>query len=497
MKKIIVISLLFFFIFINTVHAQLADSPWPTFHGDSQRSGLSKYDTSHIDGTIKWVYEVDASIQGSPSIGADGTIYVGIDDGYLYAFNPDDGTVKWKTKIGTPLRKEYGGDVSYTSILSSPAIVEDGTIYISSRDQYLFAINPDGTIKWKFAIDFTFDNWVAPAIAEDGTIYMTSSNPKPGVYAINPDGTGKWFFKAGTNMFNSVSIGKDGTVYAALPSTTQLNALYALNPSDGSVKWEVAADFFLESTPTVADDGTVYVGTFAKDVPEPAGLYAIKDGKIKWYFETEDSTESMVTPAIGPDGNIYFGSDDGKFYAVTPEGKEIWQYQTAGLIEASPAIGADGTIYIGASMVPEGNPSFYALNSDGTLKWNNFKNSNSIVSSAAIGADGTVYVGSYGGVFYAFGEAKDGQEVVEQDIPALKHEYGWNPEDEDADCFAPKSPEIEEKCDIFCNTNPKNCPGYWERKNKRYSDLSWDSQEPVARKGFFKLLFSWLSSFFK
>jgi outer membrane protein assembly factor BamB len=272
-------------------------------------------------------------------------------------------------------------------------------------------------------------------------------------------------------MFNSVSIGKDGTVYTALPTTTQINTMYALNPSDGSVKWEVDTDFYLEGTPAVADDGTVYVGTFAKDIPENAGIYAIKDGVILWYFETEDSTESMCTPAIGSDGTIYFGADDSKFYAISPEGKELWQYKTSGMIESSPAIGAEGTIYIGSSNVPEGGASFYALNSDGTLKWTNSGNSNSIVSSPAIGADGSIYVGSYGGIFYAFGEPKEGKGIIEQNIPALKHDDGkggsWNPKDDEVDCFEPEGPEIEEKCDMYCHDSPEECPDYFEKKGKK------------------------------
>ena len=36
-------------------------------------------------------------------------------------------------------------------IYSSPAIGSDGTIYIGSKDYNLYAINPDGSLKWKYA----------------------------------------------------------------------------------------------------------------------------------------------------------------------------------------------------------------------------------------------------------------------------------------------------------------------------------------------------------
>ena len=36
---------------------------------------------------LKWRYKTHAAVYSSPAIGTDGTIYVGSDDGYLYAVN--------------------------------------------------------------------------------------------------------------------------------------------------------------------------------------------------------------------------------------------------------------------------------------------------------------------------------------------------------------------------------------------------------------------------
>jgi len=36
-------------------------------------------------------------------------------------------------------------------IYSSPAIGSDGTIYVGSYDSNLYAINPDGSLKWKYS----------------------------------------------------------------------------------------------------------------------------------------------------------------------------------------------------------------------------------------------------------------------------------------------------------------------------------------------------------
>ena len=50
------------------------------------------------------------------------------------------------------------------------------------------------------------------------------------------------------------------------------------------------------------------------------------------------------------------------------------------------------------------NGEFYAINSDGSLKWS-YTTGNEVWSSPAIAADGTVYVGSFDDKLYAFGES--------------------------------------------------------------------------------------------
>ncbi len=65
-------------------------------------------------------------------------------------------------------------------VRSSPAIDSDGTIYIGSGDDKLYAINPDGTKKWEF---LTGDPvWSPPSIGSDGTIYVGSDDGK--LYAL-------------------------------------------------------------------------------------------------------------------------------------------------------------------------------------------------------------------------------------------------------------------------------------------------------------------------
>lgn len=120
-----------------------------------------------------------------------------------------------------------------------------------------------------------------------------------------------------------------------------------------------------------------------------------KSGTLLWTFLLAlkyGSTSS--SPAIGPDGTIYVGSNYGTLHAISPAGTEVWRFETGSDIRSSPAVSADGTIYFGTW-----DGYLYAVNPNGTLKWK-FLAKNSIYSSPAIASDGTVVVGALDGYIY-------------------------------------------------------------------------------------------------
>ena len=345
--------------------AQLADSPWPSFGRDQRNNRRSPYDTSHVDGTEKWSYETGDEVISSPAIGEDGTIYIGSRDYNLHAINPD-GTEKWSF------------ETNY-QIGSSPVIGDDGTIYVGSYDSNLYAINPDGTEKWSFETgDMIYSS---PTIDEDGNIYFGSFDNN--LYAVSPDGTEEWSFETGDIIDSSPAIADDGSIYVG----SNDNNLYAIYPN-GTERWTFTTGDKLMSSPTIGLDGTIYIGSFDQN------LYAVDpDGTEKWSFGI--GWEPGTMSAIGEDGTIYVGGGDENLYAVNPDGSERWSFHTGGFVQSSPAIGDEGTIYIGSA-----NNYLNAVNPDGTAKWS-FPTDDEVRSSPAIGEDGTVYVGSFDNNLYA------------------------------------------------------------------------------------------------
>jgi len=140
------------------------------------------------DGTSRMLidpkeFDTDDRFTHAPVIGPDGTIYIGAYlDGYvtggmvgkrkLYAINPD-GTLKWKVRVGS--------SEETTKFLGTPVVGGDGSIYVASDTSKIFAVNPDGSEKWVFERDVTSN--VPPVIGPDGTIYVNTSDEK--LIAIN------------------------------------------------------------------------------------------------------------------------------------------------------------------------------------------------------------------------------------------------------------------------------------------------------------------------
>ena len=116
-------------------------------------------------------------VDGGPTIGPDGTIYVGGDG--IHAVWPD-GTLRWKLATprarrvdagaraptarstraarttrstrSRPTAPRSGRCAPAATSMRRPAIGDDGTIYVGSDDDALYAITPDGEVRWKTLI---------------------------------------------------------------------------------------------------------------------------------------------------------------------------------------------------------------------------------------------------------------------------------------------------------------------------------------------------------
>jgi outer membrane protein assembly factor BamB len=188
-----------------------------------------------------------------------------------------------------------------------------------------------------------------------------------------------------------------GGVVTASPAVTSGDVLYigidngrlfSINGWNGSINWNYLTDGPIRSSVSINDSGTVYFGS------NDGKLYAMNsDGTVKWSFLTGDAVQS--SPSLDTLGNVYVGSNDGKLYKVDDSGAEIWQVATGGAVRSSPVLGSDGTVYFGSA-----DNMVYAVSANGQVSWT-YQADSPVNGTGALGWNGILYIGTDSGKLLA------------------------------------------------------------------------------------------------
>ena len=163
--------------------------------GASDPFAIQIADCVPIDGKLLWRQRFDVSYNHArPIVGFDGTIYV-MDLSYrLYALTPD-GRVKWIVDGSLPAQIEPGSPIFGNT---SVDVDDAGNLY-SAHKWHVTSMNPDGTLRWRFDIDQSQRSYIVydTKVGPDGNVYAAASHTPSatnalGVYSLTPDGTLRW-----------------------------------------------------------------------------------------------------------------------------------------------------------------------------------------------------------------------------------------------------------------------------------------------------------------
>ena len=119
--------------------------------------------------TLKWSYTTGGAVESSPAV-ANGVVYIGSDDGNLYALNASTGAKLWSYNSGHLLEK------------SSPAVA-NGVVYVGSSDDKIYALNAStGATLWSYNAGKTLVS--SPAVA-NGMVYVGSTDGEVYAFGLN------------------------------------------------------------------------------------------------------------------------------------------------------------------------------------------------------------------------------------------------------------------------------------------------------------------------
>jgi len=261
------------------------------------------------EGELVWDANLEDELYRAPAIGADGTVYVGTDAGWLVALDRN-GKVLWRYDTGD-------------EITASPSVGLDGRVYVTSDS--IYCLEPGGDLLWSFGAEDEYDYFFPSAVPDrDGNVY--AGNVDGHLYAVGPDGEMLWR-KMSTDeeeIKPEVVFGPGGVIYVGNDGYY----LCRLEPG-GRMRDIFEADEVIATAAAVDADGNVFF------VADDGYLFAMSlEGRMLWRQEIAVEMKDIFytsSPAIGPDGTVYVSSWDGGVYAFrgfAPPARTDWpQYR--------------------------------------------------------------------------------------------------------------------------------------------------------------------------
>ncbi|QPV61847.1 PQQ-binding-like beta-propeller repeat protein [Halosimplex litoreum] len=379
---------------------------WPQFQADPANSGFTDA-LGPDEASTAWTFDTGSTgrataavpgtatptdgslddptdnVVSSPAV-VDGTVYVGSNDGHLYALDAASGEQEWAYGTGSdPDSRE--------EVMSSPAVV-DGTVYVGSHDAALHAVDAEsGDEQWTFATDGTV---FASPTYRDGTLYVGSQAGT--MYAVDTAGEEVWSASVADRVDSTAAV-VDDTVYVGRWNDDRTGSVVALDAADGEEVRTYAARAEVACSPTVTD-GVVYFGDYT------GVIYAIDTGTAELVWGRQLGGPVLASPVV-VDGTVYVGSFDESLWALDAANGDIeWSYATDGRVYGSPAITGD-TVYVGSE-----DTSLYAIDRESGRERFAVETDGEILSSPAVVA-GAAFVGSSDSFVYAVGDPTGGESV--------------------------------------------------------------------------------------
>lgn len=282
------------------------------------------------DGLTNWRTSAVFLGNSTPTVASNGKIYVTSAGGFLYCLN-SDGSISWQSSV--------------VLSFSTPVIRNDNSICVAGvaptmAAGCLYCFNPDGSTNWISV----FDNisFSTPAIDDNGRIYVGTMSGD--FYCFNEDGSTNWNIPI-PGVMGSPAIGVNGRIYFGSLD----NYIYCIN-TNGTTNWRILTENTIESSPAIDLDNNIYIGSC------DGYLYCCSEsGTVLWRSRTDDCI--YTSPIIGSDNKIYVGSDDYYFYCFNSDGTTNWKIMTGSYITAPAAINSNGHIYI----IPEDEDNLYSI----------------------------------------------------------------------------------------------------------------------------------------
>ena len=255
-------------------------------------------------------------------------VYVGSDDGLLYAIDSKSGQIVWKH----PTEGRIVGGANWHE---SP---DGGTrsILVGSYDNFVYSVDAQtGERRWRFETENYING--APAVVGDHAIFGGCDGY---VYVVSiARGQLVSQIELGSPIASTIAVRGDSAYIGHYG-----NAFARIDLQAKEIVWEFNEDetpFF--SSAAIVDDRVVF-GSRARRV------YCVNDetGEQNWSFLVPGQMRRVDSSPVICGDKVVIGSESGRLFVLRLEtGEEVWSFEVGEAITASPAV-VNGMIIIGS-----------------------------------------------------------------------------------------------------------------------------------------------------
>lgn len=277
-----------------------------------------------FDGSVRWRKSLGGRMYGTPTIGNDGTIYVGSDAGKFFALR-ENGDEAWK----------FDAD---EEVDTGALVRSDGSI-VFTAGKSLFGLRRNGTVLFRSRL--RKKSFAAVAELPGGDLVVAAQDHR--VHVFSAGGDERTSVDLGADVDGAPAIGDAGEIYVGTDAGEVVSLL------EGRIRWRASVGGFVRGALSLGRNGDVLVGTYG---PRPRMLrLAGSDGQILGAFSIQGTGAKEFGIHGGPiedaAGRLYFGAQDDRVYAIGPEGL-LWSYATGADVDAPVTLLPGGALVVGS-----------------------------------------------------------------------------------------------------------------------------------------------------
>jgi outer membrane protein assembly factor BamB len=429
------------------------------------------YALNASDGTVRWQQTLKTFVIVSAVI--NGTVYVSIDGGTVYAFDAVSGARRWQHTLT--------GATSYATLTFNKGTLFASTTFSPGNNaRAIYALRiADGSQLWRYT---TTSVTPLSGGVVNGSVYSIETvgdlvRGDQHVVALQAsDGHVLWrmHVENADGQVHGIPVESNGILYLA----TDSGAMYALQAATGAMVWHVAPlDQTYNKFPSVGAmpidivDGVVYANTLQ-------GIVArrVSNGALLWQKKSISFPLPFLQQPIVSNGRVYIAANNGAISVLrAQDGSQVWQFSKEAVI--NPLTVDHGLIYVNASS------KIYALHErDGAVAWQqpiDHHGTSSSIDTSMLVAQNVVYASKDNGGVQAL-RTSDGKVlwsyVIQEQAVSTDLAYG-------ASITFAASVSYQQALKIVANLGLQSsvfCPSMWKAQVSAADMFSYHSLLVVA-----------------